>query len=91
MQDRAEKSMHSTSNMVGQFASKVAPKHLIITHFSMRYTGLGVKPDVSDLLHETQLACPGITVSAANDMSSFDVEPHHKKKQEPKNRDKKET
>ncbi len=41
--------------VVGEFAQRVKPKTLIITHFSQRYTGEGVSPNVDNLLHETKL------------------------------------
>ena len=64
MRDRAEKSMHSTPSMVSSFASEVNPKNLIITHFSQRYTGVGVEITVNDLLEETKKKCQGISAGS---------------------------
>lgn len=66
-------SMHSTPKMAGQFAASVGAKHLIITHFSQRYTGENVSPNVSDLLKDTQAECPNVVVQAANDFFTFEV------------------
>ena len=41
--------------------------------------GFDNKLSVSDLLNETKLACPGIEVDAANDLSIFELPPPNKK------------
>jgi ribonuclease BN (tRNA processing enzyme) len=77
--------------MAGQFAARVKPALLIITHFSQRYTGNmllhyiayregpGVSPNVSDLLQQAREACVPIKVEAANDFSVFEFLPKWKK------------
>jgi ribonuclease Z len=59
--------------MAGAFAKRVAARHLIITHFSSRYTDSDADRGVDQLLAEAQKECPGTTVLAADDLWSFSV------------------
>jgi ribonuclease Z len=62
---------HSTSAMAGAFAREVGARHLIITHFSSRYTDAEAAGGVGQLLAEAQAECPGTVVHAADDLWSF--------------------
>jgi ribonuclease Z len=64
---------HSTSTMTGNFASAIKARHVIITHFSSRYTDSDADGGVTQLIRETQACCPGTQVHAADDMWSFSV------------------
>jgi ribonuclease Z len=70
---KAEQWGHSTSAMAGVFAKRIAAKHLIITHFSSRYTDSDADRGVDQLLAEAQRECPGTVVLAADDLWSFNV------------------
>ena len=70
---KAEQWGHSTSAMAGAFAKRVAAKHLIITHFSSRYTDNEAERNVGQLLAEAQAECPSTVVHAADDLWSFAV------------------
>ena len=70
---KAEQWGHSTSAMAGAFAKRVAAKHLIITHFSSRYTDKDAERNVGQLLIEAQAECPSTMVHAADDLWSFTV------------------
>lgn len=68
---------HSTSAMTGGFAARITARTLIITHFSSRYGAAGINsesPTIAELLSETQAACPGTKVLAAEDLWSFTVD-----------------
>jgi ribonuclease Z len=73
---KAEKWGHSTSTMTGTFAASVAARHLIITHFSSRYTDSDADRGVDLLVRETQACCPDTQVYAADDLWSFVVPAH---------------
>jgi ribonuclease Z len=64
---------HSTSTMTGEFARAINARHLIITHFSSRYTDSDADQGIAQLLSETQALCPQTTVHAADDGWSFVV------------------
>ena len=68
---KAEQWGHSTSAMAGAFARRVGARHLIITHFSSRYTDADATRGVAQLLTEAQAECPGTVVHAADDLWSF--------------------
>jgi ribonuclease Z len=70
---KAEQWGHSTSAMAGAFARRIGAKHLIITHFSSRYTDSEADRGVDQLLSEAQQECPGTVVLAADDLWSFNV------------------
>jgi ribonuclease Z len=69
--DKAEQWGHSTSAMAGDFAQRVGARHLIITHFSSRYTDSAGDDGVPRLVAEAQSRCPGTAVHAADDLWSF--------------------
>lgn len=71
--DKARQWGHSTSAMTGSFARMIGAKQLIITHFSSRYTDSDADQGVALLLTETQAACPGTVVHAADDLWSIAV------------------
>jgi ribonuclease Z len=64
---------HSTSTMTGNFAATVKARHLIITHFSSRYTDVDADSGITQLINETQVCCPQTKVFAADDLWSFAV------------------
>ena len=68
---KAEKWGHSTSTMAGAFARRIGARHLIITHFSSRYTDSDADKGVDQLLREAQAECPATVVHAADDLWSF--------------------
>ncbi len=68
---KAEQWGHSTSAMAGAFARSVGARHLIITHFSSRYTDADADGGIAQLLAEAQAECPQATVDAADDLWTF--------------------
>jgi ribonuclease Z len=76
MEELALRSKHSTTNMAVDCAIASKAKHLIITHFSARYTDQGGPKSVVDLLQEAQLRSAGrIPVTAAKDFWSIEISP----------------
>ena len=84
MTAKARLAQHSTAKMAGEFAKRINAKHLVLTHFSARYSnsmvGSSVKPAqrhqgraIRDLLAEAEQAFKPGCVSAANDFFTYHV------------------
>lgn len=65
---------HSTTTMVAQLAARIRPRHLVLTHFSSRYT-TGGPVRVEHLVAEVAAACPGLSISAADDLMELPLSP----------------
>ncbi|XP_041460335.1 zinc phosphodiesterase ELAC protein 1-like [Lytechinus variegatus] len=69
---------HSTPAMAGQFAAQIQCKHLVISHFSQRYSPLSRQckegdETVQKLLDQTRATFPGGKVTAAEDLMTISV------------------
>jgi ribonuclease Z len=73
--EKARRWSHSTTDDVAALARAVAPRLLVLTHFSTRYTVPGARPDVEALRAAVAAGCPGTPVVAAHDGLVIDVAP----------------
>jgi ribonuclease Z len=77
MEERREKArrwQHATTAMAVAFARQVAARHLVLTHFSSRYTGAAAVPGMADLLVEAQAAAGELPVFAAADLDVYQLD-----------------
>ncbi len=64
---------HSTASMAAEFAVRIAARHLILTHFSSRYTVLGGPADIPALAAEARAAASDLPVHCADDLDVFEL------------------
>ncbi len=64
---------HSTAQQVGELAARLAPRRLVLTHFSSRYDEGPPGADIAALRAEAAAACPGVEVVAAEDLLELEL------------------